>query len=47
MEEDHADIEWHVPSQEELRLADRILVEFLQPEMDSLRAFMAGQEMER
>ena len=47
VDEDDAGIQWHLPTVEELTLADRILVEFLQPEMDSLRDFMAGQEMER
>ena len=40
-------IEWHIPSADELQLVDRILVELLQPEIDRLRSFMAGEDMER
>ena len=28
-------------------MADRVLVEILQPELDRLKAFMAGEELER
>ena len=47
MDQDAADIEWHVPGLEELKLVDRILVELLWPEMERLREFMAGAEIER
>jgi hypothetical protein len=32
---------------DELLLVDRILVEFLLPEMERLKGFMAGEELER
>lgn len=47
VDEANPDIEWHIPSLEELRLVDRILVEFLLPEMERLRGFMAGEVLER
>lgn len=47
VDQDAAGIEWHVPSLEELKLVDRILVELLWPEMEHLREFMAGAEIER
>lgn len=38
---------WHVPSEDELKLVDRFLEEFLEPEMIRLRAFMSGEPLER
>ena len=38
---------WHVPSENELKLVDRFLEEFLEPEMIRLRAFMNGEPLER
>ncbi len=46
-DKDNLGIDWHVPSLEELSLVDRILAEFLEPELDTLRAFMGGEELER
>lgn len=47
MDEDAASIRWHLPTLEELLMVDRVLVEFLLPEMERLRAFMAGEDIER
>ena len=38
---------WHVPNEEELKLVDRFLEEFLEPELIRLRAFMNGESLER
>lgn len=38
---------WHIPSEDELKLVDRFLEEFLEPEMNRLRAFMNGEPLER
>jgi len=43
----HLGLEWHVPSVEELQMTDRLLEEFLQPELDRLQAFMQGEAMDR
>ena len=40
-------LKWHVPSEDELLLADRLLLEFLQPEVDKLKRFMKGEAMDR
>ena len=47
MDEAEPGIQWHVPSLEELLLVDRILGEFLWPEMERLKEFMAGGELDR
>ena len=38
---------WHVPNEDELKLVDRFLEKFLEPEMIRLRAFMNGEPLER
>ena len=38
---------WHIPNDEELKLVDRFLEEFLEPELIRLRAFMNGEPLER
>ena len=38
---------WHVPSFEELEVADRLLKKFLCPEMDKLKEFMNGKTFTR
>jgi len=43
----HLGLKWHVPSVEELQMTDRLLEEFLQPELDKLQAFMQGEAMDR
>lgn len=43
----HLGLEWHMPSVEELQMTDRLLEEFLQPELDRLQAFMQGEAMDR
>ncbi len=43
----HLNISWHEPSNEELALVERVLSEFLLPEMDRLQAFMDGESMDR
>eukprot|EP00731_Ephydatia_muelleri_P029038 Em0020g682a len=40
-------INWHVPSHEELQAAERVMSEFLQPQLDSLEEFMRGKSMSR
>ena len=47
MNEDDPGIEWHIASLEELAMVDKILCECLWPEMEALRRFMGGEEMER
>ena len=45
-----ADIEkmkWHVPVLEELSFADRLMQEFLQPEIDRLENFMEESSLDR
>lgn len=42
MDNDDLGLSWHVPSLADLTMADRVLDEFLRPEIESLRAFMAG-----
>ena len=37
------DVSWHIPSLEDLQLVDRVLDEFLRPEIERLRSFMAGE----
>lgn len=44
---DNLNLTWHVPSLEELELTDRLLHTFLTPEIQRLRAFMEGQNMDR
>jgi len=36
-----------VPNEDELKLVDRFLEEFLEPELVRLRAFMNGEPLER
>lgn len=43
----HLGLEWHVPSDEEYCLVDRILLELLQPEVDTLEGFMKGDIIDR
>ena len=40
-------MKWHTPSDPELDLADRILEEFLQPELERLQAFIDGDTLDR
>ena len=40
-------IQWHIPSDEELQLVDRLLEEFLAPEMERLKASFTGESMNR
>ena len=40
-------MQWHLPSKEELKLVDRFLEEFLEPELTRLRAYMNGEPLER
>ena len=44
---DNLGLQWHVPSDKELQMADRLLEEFLQPEFNRLQAFMEGEAMDR
>jgi len=43
MDKDNLDLSWYIPSLQDLQLVDRVLDEFLRPEIESLRSFMAGQ----
>ena len=38
---------WHIPNEEELKLVDRFLEEFLEPELIRLRSFINGEALER
>ena len=44
---DHLALEWHVPSEKECDVVDRILLELLQPELDKLEGFMRGDIVDR
>ena len=43
MDGDCLGVRWHMPSDEDLKMVDRVLDEFLRPKIESLRAFMAGE----
>ena len=43
MDKDNLGLIWNVPSLQDLQLVDRVLNEFLRPEMEGLRSFMAGE----
>ena len=42
MDKDNLRVHWHIPTEKELKMADRVLEKFLRPEMESLQGFMAG-----
>lgn len=43
MDRNNLGLKWHIPSEEDLKMVDRVLDEFLRPEIESLQAFMAGE----
>ena len=40
-------MQWHTPSELELDLVDRLLVEFMLPELQRLQAFIDGDSLDR
>ena len=40
-------ISWHVPTHEQLQAAEKVMSEFLQPQLDRLEEFMGGKAMSR
>ena len=41
---DNVKMKWHVPTLQELQLADTLLHAFLKPEIGRLKLFVAGQQ---
>ncbi len=41
---DNVKMKWHVPTLQELQLADTLLHAFLKPEIERLKSFVAGQQ---
>ena len=40
-------LQWHEPNSDEMQMLDKLLHEFLEPEMNHLKAFVNGKYMDR